>query len=93
MAGFPRTDVGGISLPRLIIGTNWFRGFSHTSKPKDAFIKSYQTPARVADILEVFMTAGVDAILGGDMRGPMREAADIAEQRTGRRLMRPGRAR
>jgi hypothetical protein len=35
---FPRTMVGGVSLPRLLIGTNWFLGYSHTSLAKDKFI-------------------------------------------------------
>jgi len=32
---FPRTTVGGVSLPRMIIGTNWFLGWSHTTAAKD----------------------------------------------------------
>ena len=43
MDEFPRTMVGGVSLPRLIIGSNWFKGYSHTSVPKDHFILEYQT--------------------------------------------------
>jgi hypothetical protein len=39
MTEFPRTTVGGVSLPRLIAGTNWFLGYSHTSLAKDRFIK------------------------------------------------------
>ena len=39
MDTFPRTTVGGVSLPRLIIGSNWFLGYSHTSQAKDKFIK------------------------------------------------------
>jgi hypothetical protein len=85
---FPRTEVGGVSLPRLIIGTNWFRGYSHTSLAKDRFIKEHQTPERVAEILSVFMAAGIDAVLGGDLHGPMREAIARAEQRAGRPLIR-----
>jgi hypothetical protein len=38
MSDFPRTLVEDVSLPRLIIGTNWFLGFSHVSKAKDKFI-------------------------------------------------------
>ena len=45
MIQFPRTMVGGISLPRLICGSNWMLGFSHTSKAKDRFIKElFDTP-------------------------------------------------
>jgi hypothetical protein len=35
---FPRTSVGGVSMPRMVIGTNWLLGFSHTSAAKDKFI-------------------------------------------------------
>ena len=30
MKQFPRTEVAGVSLPRLLIGTNWLLGWSHT---------------------------------------------------------------
>lgn len=83
MTGFPRTEVGGISLSRLLMGTNWFLGYSHTSKAKDRFIKSYQTRRNIADILTVFMSAGVDAIMG--MPEPiLRDAIADAQDRTGR---------
>ncbi|KKK56908.1 hypothetical protein LCGC14_3059800, partial [marine sediment metagenome] len=36
MNEFPRTQVEGVSLSRMIIGTNWFLGWSHTSAAKDA---------------------------------------------------------
>jgi len=86
MAEFPRTDVGGVSMPRLIVGTNWFSGYSHTSKAKDRFITSYQTSDRVADVLEVFLRAGIDAIMG--MPTPtLRDAISTAEQRTGRSMI------
>ncbi|MFZ2656760.1 MAG: hypothetical protein WAX69_17640 [Victivallales bacterium] len=85
--GFPRTTVGGVSLPRLIIGSNWFRGFSHTTAAKDRFIKAYQTPENIAEILKVFVDAGVDAIMGGDMNSPMKEALDLAQQKTGKTLI------
>ncbi len=84
MSDFPRTDVGGVSLSRIIIGTNWFLGYSHTSAAKDNFIKSYQTRDNIADIITVFMQVGIDAIMG--MPAPiLREAISIAEDRTGRK--------
>jgi len=74
---FPRTLVGGVSLPRMLIGTNWFLGFSHTSLAKDRFIREFQTRERIADTLEVFLKAGIDAVMG--MPTPLlREAADDA---------------
>jgi hypothetical protein len=64
MSDFPRTMVGDASLSRLIIGTNWFLGYSHTSMAKDKFIKDYQTRDNIADILTVFLNSGVDTMMG-----------------------------
>jgi len=83
MADFPRTTVGGVSVSRLIIGTNWFLGWSHTSVAKDRFITSFQTRQNIADILTVFFEAGVDAIMG--MPVPLlHDAIQDAQDRTGR---------
>jgi hypothetical protein len=87
MADFPRTMVGGVSLPRLIIGSNWFLGYSHTSKAKDHFIKTYQDRDSVADILEVFVERGVDAVMG-PYSDKLEEAIQEAEQRTGEAMIR-----
>lgn len=84
MTEFPRTTVGGVSLSRLVIGTNWFLGYSHTSVAKDAFIKSYQTRENVAEIIATFMRYGIDTILG--MPVPLlRDAIKDAQDRTGRK--------
>ena len=87
MADFPRTMVGSVSLPRLIIGSNWFLGYSHTSKAKDHFIKTYQDRDSVADILEVFVGRGVDAVMG-PYSDKLEEAIQEAEQRTGEAMIR-----
>jgi hypothetical protein len=63
MNEFPRTTVGGISLPRLLIGSNWFLGYSHTSLAKDKFIKDYQTRQRITAVLVTFMRRGIDAVM------------------------------
>jgi len=87
MADFPRTNVGGVSVSRIIIGTNWMLGWSHTTKAKDDFIKSYQTPKSIANILEVFMKAGVDSIMGMPHQ-KLVDALTEAEQRVGRKIVR-----
>jgi len=79
--------VGGVSLPRMIVGTNWFLGYSHTSLAQDKFIKDYQTRRNIADILTVFLQAGIDAIMG--MPVPLlAEAIEEAQQRTGSEMIR-----
>jgi len=84
MAEFPRTTVGGVSLSRMIVGTNWFLGYSHTSRAKDQFIKAFQTRKNIAEILTVFFSQGVDTIMG--MPEPiLRDAIQDAQERTGRK--------
>lgn len=81
MAEFPRTLVGGVSLPRLIIGSNWFLGYSHTSLAKDKFIKEYQDRSRIASIMEVFLEAGIDAVMAPPsqlLESAIRQAEDAA---------------
>ncbi len=87
MAEFPRTLVGGVSLPRLIAGTNWFLGYSHTSLAKDKFIKEYQDQARIAKILEVFLEAGIDAVMAPPSQ-LLESAIRQAEDRAGKGMIR-----
>lgn len=87
MDTFPRTQVEGISLPRLIVGTNWFLGYSHTSLAKDKFIKEYQSRDSIAKILAVFLESGVDAVMG-PVNPVLEEAIREAEQRAGQKIIR-----
>jgi len=87
MDAFPRTQVEGISLPRLIVGTNWFLGYSHTSLAKDKFIKGYQSRDSIAQILAVFLERGVDAVMG-PVNPLLEEAIREAEQRAGQKIIR-----
>ncbi len=84
---FPRTSVGGVSLPRLIVGSNWFLGYSHTSLAKDKFIKDFQTRERIAAILAVFLEHGVDAVMG-PLHPLLDTAIQDAEQKAGQPITR-----
>jgi hypothetical protein len=84
---FPRTIVGGVSLPRLLVGTNWFLGWSHTSLAKDNFIKEYQTRERIVAMLSVFLEYGIDAVMG-PLSPHLDDSIREVEQRTGRRIIR-----
>jgi hypothetical protein len=91
MSEFPRTQIEHLSVPRLIVGTNWFLGFSHQTKAKDKFITSYQNRQTLAAVLEVFMAAGVDAIYGVRPESPeLNDAVRDAEQAVGRKCIRMG---
>jgi hypothetical protein len=87
LAAFPRTMVGGVSLPRLLVGTNWFLGYSHTSQAKDRFINEYQDYRRIADVLEVFLEFGIDAVMG-PLSEKLEAGIQEAEQRTGKGAIR-----
>jgi hypothetical protein len=84
MNTFPRTTVGGVSLSRMIIGTNWFLGWSHTTRAKDDFIKeNIADRKKIADIVEVYLRAGVDTIMGQIGHPPLADAIKEAQDRTG----------
>jgi hypothetical protein len=84
---FPRTIVGGVSLPRLLVGTNWFLGWSHTSLAKDNFIKEYQTRDRIVAMVRVFLEFGIDAVMG-PLSPPLDDSIREAEQQTGQKITR-----
>jgi len=76
--------VGGISVSRMLIGTNWFLGWSHCTAAKDAYIKeNIADRKKIADILEVFFRSGVDTIMGQITVAPLADAIKEAEDRTG----------
>jgi len=87
MNEFPRTAVGGVSLPRLLIGTNWFLGWSHTSLAKDKFIRDYQSRDRIASVLAAFMDYGIDAVMA-PLSQHLEDAIRQVEDRTGKRMIR-----
>lgn len=65
MEQFPRTTVGGIDMPRMIIGTNWLLGWSHTGAAADAGIKEkYQRPEDFYPVLHTYLEHGINAIMG-----------------------------
>jgi hypothetical protein len=59
---FPRTTVAGVSLPRLLIGSNWIFGWSHTGHAADLFIKEYHTSVDATlSVINAFLQYGIDA--------------------------------
>jgi len=86
---FPRTTVGGVSVSRLIIGTNWFLGWSHTGAAADSMIRRRNaTPEALAEIIEVYLQAGVDTLMGPLVgQQNLATAIAMAEDRTGRRII------
>jgi len=88
MSTFPRTTIGKLSVSRMIVGTNWFLGWSHASNAKDDLIKEIvRDRARITDILVTFFKAGIDTVMGPFPHSPLIEAVRDAEQKTGVRAI------
>ena len=86
---FPRTTVAGISLSRMIIGTNWLLGWSHTSPSADQQIKrKYSEGTAAVPMLKTFLDRGVDTIMGMlQQEKVMRDAVNAAQDATGKKLI------
>jgi hypothetical protein len=86
---FPRTEVAGISLPRLIIGCNWISGFSHTTPSKDEqILRKHHAPESTAAVFETFLKEDVNACLGlFDVDKHLLKAVRLAEERTGKTMI------
>lgn len=86
---FPRTQVEGLSLPRLIVGSNWFLGWSHRSTAMDHMItRRFDTIKRFHPVFDAFAAAEIDAVMGPcHVRPILAESKDDYEQKTGRKLI------
>ena len=86
---FPRTEVGGVSLSRMIIGTNWVLGYSHTSLAADCLIRHRNgTSEAISNMLVEFLNAGVDTIMGPFVgKQLLIDAVKTAEDRTGKGMI------
>ncbi len=85
MSDFPRSRIEDLSVSRLIVGTNWFLGFTHTSAAKAKFIKETMGRSQIAAILQAFLAEGVDTLLGARPEAEhLLAAIRDAEDRVGR---------
>ncbi|MDI9498864.1 MAG: hypothetical protein QM270_10340 [Bacillota bacterium] len=86
---FPRTTVGGLSLSRMIIGTNWMLGFSHRSVSQDQMIRDrYSRAESFQPILDAYMEYGIDTIMGPISQNQIIiDGIRLFEERTGKKLI------
>ncbi|MFV0400750.1 MAG: hypothetical protein ACK5LX_09075 [Oscillospiraceae bacterium] len=86
---FPRTTVGGVSLSRMIIGTNWLGGWSHTGPAADEMIrKAHASHESVVPMLEAYMENGVDTLMGPVVSlAPVMEAVKRVEDKFGKKII------
>jgi len=64
MPAFPSLAIEGVTLPRVICGTNSLLGYSHVSRGRDAWIREHFTPQRIARVFAKCQELGVNAAMG-----------------------------
>ena len=86
---FPRTEVDGVSLSRMIIGSNWLLGWSHTSGSADDMIKArYDSAEKFKPVLEAYLKYGIDTLMAPFGRAPeLTRAVKETEQKLGREII------
>ncbi len=89
MASFPRTMVGGVSLPRLLIGSNWVLGYSHRSNSADEMIREkYAERDAVTALIEAYLEYDIDAMMAPFGRqSVVLDGIHQAEQNTGKKVI------
>ncbi len=86
---FPRTQIDGLSVSRLVIGTNWLLGFSHRTEAASQMIEERNgTPEACCKVLEAFLSHGVDTLIAPlDNCDLLWSAMRMAEERSGKRII------
>ena len=86
---FPRTEVGGVSLPRMLIGTNWMLGWSHKSTALDNLIMDTNANKEsISRIIETFLQYGIDAIVTlANAKPVVVDGIRLAEERAGKKVI------
>lgn len=86
---FPRTEVAGVSMPRMLIGTNWILGYSHTSSAADKMIRAKHSHLdSTLPMFEVFTRHGINAVMGPISTTPfMLDSIKNAEQKLEKKLI------
>ncbi len=94
MKEFPRTEVAGVSLPRMIIGSNWVAGYSHRTPSADQMIKDrYADRNAVCDLVSAYLEYGIDAMMAIFVRPDLTpekvwmDGIHMAEDKMGRKVM------
>lgn len=61
----PTTRIGEVEVSRMLCGSNPFRGYSHFSAARDAWLRKYFTVERIVEVMAVCDSYGVNGIVSG----------------------------
>ena len=76
-------------MPRMLIGTNWLLGWSHTGPAADAGIRAkYQKPEDFLPVFKAYLDRGIDAVMGPLSNHELGlSAVKYAEQKLGKKII------
>lgn len=86
---FPRTKVEDLSVSRMIMGTNWLLGWSHTGQAADKMITNrYPTMESMLPVFEAYLGYGVDTLMAPVSQNQiMIDAIEYAKEKTGKNII------
>lgn len=73
---FPMTQIGGLAISRVVIGTNMFCAASHISRGRDEWLRRYFTRERIYEVIAAAAEQGINALVAG----PSPELKSILEE-------------
>jgi len=79
---FPTTHIEDVEVSRLMVGTNWFLGYSHYSAAKSRWIREHMTVDRIVEIMCLFAREGINCVMSG-LAPAMPEALRRVREETG----------
>ena len=82
---FPMTNIGGIEVSRLMIGTNTFHGFSHFSAARSEWLRRHFTPERIYEVVAYCAEEGLNVTIAG-ARGDYMDVLQEVERNTGQHI-------
>jgi len=86
MSAFPSLTIEGVTISRVICGTNALLGYSHVSAGRDAWAREYFTAQRIARVFARCQELGVNAVMG-PLHSRLAEALDETARLTGQAMV------
>lgn len=79
---FPTTNIGGIEISRLMIGSNTFHGHSHFSAARSDWLRKHFTPERIYEVMACCAQEGLNATIAMQRKDYM-DVVEEVERNTG----------
>lgn len=83
---FPKVDIAGLEVSRLVCGTNSFLGYSHYTAARDAWLRRYFTVDRIVETLLEVWNQGINSIVG-PCQERLAESLKAFTEQTGNRFI------